>query len=107
MSKEIILSDADFDANVLKSELPVLVDFWAPWCGPCRFVGPILTRLAEEKADKLKIGKLNVDDNAATAQRFGISSIPTMMLFKDGKPIETLIGAMPKEAIEQALDKHL
>ena len=107
MSAEITLTDANFDETVSNSTLPILVDFWAPWCGPCRVVGPILTQIAEERVDVLKIGKMNVDDNQATAQKFGITSIPTMMLFKDGKVIERIVGALPKPTLEQQLQKHL
>ncbi len=107
MSAEITLTDANFDETVSNSKLPILVDFWAPWCGPCRVVGPILTQIAEERVDVLKIGKMNVDDNQATAQKFGITSIPTMMLFKDGKVIERIVGALPKPTLEQQLQKHL
>ncbi len=107
MSNEITMSDAEFDDELTKSELPILVDFWAPWCGPCRVVGPILTEIADEKADVLRIGKLNVDDNPSVSQKYGITSIPTMMLFKDGKPVERLVGALPKEELLEAIGKHL
>ncbi len=107
MSAEITLTDANFDETISNSDLPILVDFWAPWCGPCRFVGPILSQIAEERADTLKIGKMNVDDNQATAQKFGITSIPTLMLFKDGEAIERIVGALPKPTLEQQLQKHL
>ena len=101
MSHEITLTDNDFDKTVSESSLPVLVDFWAPWCGPCRFVGPIVEELAQEKSDVLKVGKLNVDDNPATAQKFGITGIPTLILFKDGNPVERIVGALPKPMLEQ------
>lgn len=107
MSTEITMNDAGFDETLTNSDLPILVDFWAPWCGPCRVVGPILTEIADEKSGVLRIGKLNVDDNPQVSQKYGISSIPTMMLFKDGKPVERLVGAMPKEMLLQALSKHL
>lgn len=107
MSNELTLTDADFDTTVNGSDLPVLVDFWAPWCGPCRFVGPIVEEIANEKVDTLKVGKLNVDDNPATAQKFGITGIPTLILFKGGKPVERIVGALPKEQLEQKIQPHL
>ncbi len=93
------LSDANFDQEVLKSDLPVLVDFWAVWCGPCKMVAPEVEKLADEKGDVLKVGKLNVDENRDTAIKFGISSIPTLILFKDGKVAKKLVGAMSKDKI--------
>lgn len=107
MSQEIILTDDNFEQNVIKSEKPILVDFWAPWCGPCRFVGPILTEIAKEKADVLTIGKLNVDDNQQVAASYQITGIPTMILFKSGQPVERIVGALPKADIETALAAHL
>ena len=107
MSKEIVLTDSNFEQNVIKSDKPILVDFWAPWCGPCRFVGPILTEIASEKADVLSVGKLNVDDNQQVAASFQITGIPTMILFKGGQPVERIVGALPKTDIESTLAKHL
>ncbi|MBM3326147.1 MAG: thioredoxin [Calditrichaeota bacterium] len=107
MSREITLSDADFDKILSESALPVLVDFWAPWCGPCRYIGPIVAQIAEEKAAILSVGKLNVDDNPAVSQRYGITGIPTLILFKGGRPVERIVGALSKEALEQQLAKHL
>ncbi len=107
MSREIELTDANFDQTIADSKLPILVDFWAPWCGPCRFVGPILTEMAEEMSDKLLIGKLNVDDNQAIAGKFGVSSIPTMIVFKNGEKVDQIIGAMAKPALIEAVSKHL
>ena len=85
----------------------VLVDFWAPWCGPCRMVGPIIEELAGDLGDKVKVGKLNVDDNQVTAMNYRVMSIPTVILFKDGQPVETMVGAQPKSAYKARLDKHL
>ena len=107
MSKEIILTDNEFDKTVAGSALPVLVDFWAPWCGPCRFVGPILSEIAEEQGDRLVVGKLNVDDNPQTARRYGITGIPTLILFKEGKPVKRIVGALPKAMLEEELKPHL
>jgi len=98
------VTDANFQAEVLESESPTLVDFWAPWCGPCRVVGPVLEELAEER-DDLKIVKLNVDDNPQTAAHYQVLSIPTMILFRDGQEAKKLIGALPKKKIIGALPK--
>ncbi len=100
------VTDASFQAEVIESELPVLVDFWAPWCGPCRKVAPALEKIAAER-DDLRIVKLNIDDNQATAAKFGVLSIPTMILFRHGEAVKTVIGAFPKDKIEQALEPAL
>jgi thioredoxin 1 len=100
MSDEITLTKANFDQEVLKSSLPVLVDFWAEWCGPCRAIGPVVAELAKEYAGKLKVGKLNVDQQAELASEFGIVSIPTLIVFKEGKAAVKKVGAMPRQAIE-------
>lgn len=97
------VTDATFDAEVLQSEKPVLVDFWAEWCAPCRRVGPILQQISEEHADKLEIVKLNVDDNPETAMKYQITSIPAMKLYSGGQVVKTVIGAKPKPAIEADL----
>ncbi len=103
------ITDADFEAEVLKSDLPVLVDMWAPWCGPCRMVSPIIEEIAGDNAGKVKACKLNVDDNPQTANTFGINAIPTVLLFKDGEEVQHLrmIGAQPKAAYQKALDEVL
>ena len=100
---EITLTSANFQAEVLDSPLPVLVDFWATWCGPCRMVAPIVAEIAAEKAGVIKVGKVNVDEEPGLAGRYGISSIPTLMLFKNGQPVNTMVGARPKAQIEQML----
>jgi thioredoxin 1 len=100
-------TDANFDADVLGSDLPVLVDFWAQWCGPCRMLGPIVDEIATEADGKLKVGKLNVDDSGQTATRFGIQSIPALMLFVGGELKETIIGAQPKAQIVAKLSAHV
>jgi thioredoxin 1 len=92
-----------FEQEVLQSETPVLVDFWAEWCGPCHAVAPVLDRIAEEQAGALKLVKVNIDDEGELAQRFGVASIPTMILFKGGEPSAAVIGAQPKGSIERAL----
>lgn len=100
-------NDANFETEVLQSDVPVLVDFWAAWCGPCRAVGPSIEQLADEYAGTVRIGKLNVDHNPATAVRFGISSIPAVLLFKDGQVTETFVGVRPRERYARALDQVL
>ena len=107
-SRPVTITDQTFEREVLQaSGRPVLVDCWAPWCGPCRMVGPIMDQLAAESAGRYRIAKLNVDDNPQTASRFNITSIPTMLLFKDGKLIDRLIGAQPKQAIAERLQVAL
>lgn len=103
----ITLTDTNFEEEVVKSQTPVLVDFWAEWCMPCRMVGPIVDELAEEYKGKVKVAKLNVDENGQTAARFGIMSIPTLMIFKDGKPVKHMIGAQPKDALKSGIDSIL
>jgi thioredoxin 1 len=98
------LTDATFDDEVSKSATPVIVDFWAPWCGPCRMVGPVIDQIAEEHADKVSIGKLNVDENPGTAGKYGIMSIPTIILFKDGQPAKKVIGARSKADFEREFE---
>lgn len=107
MEHEITLTDSTFDEQIKNSPIPLLVDFWAPWCMPCRMVAPVLTALAKDYSGQLQVGKLNVDDNPMTASRFGITGIPTMLLFKEGKPVGQWIGALPRPMLEQALLPHL
>ena len=101
------VTDATFDAEVLKSQTPVLVDYWAEWCGPCRMVAPVLEEIATEYAGKLSIVKLNVDDNPAVAQRYGIMNIPTLGVFKDGRVVKEIVGAKPKSALIRELADFL
>lgn len=96
---EIILTSENFDAEVLQSQVPVLVDFWATWCGPCMMLAPTVEAIAEEADGRYKVGKVNVDEQSALAMRFGIESIPTLMVFKEGKLVKTAVGLRPKEQI--------
>jgi len=105
MSKEV--TDASFQSDVLEHDKPIMVDFWAEWCGPCRAVSPILDRIAEENSDKLDIVKLNVDDNPETALKYGITSIPAMYVFQKGEIVKRVIGAKPKPALEADLAEFL
>jgi thioredoxin 1 len=103
----VTLSDSTFDEEVKGSTEPVLVDFWAEWCGPCKMIGPTLEELAKDYAGKLRIGKLNVDDNPDVARRFEVMSIPTLILFKDGEPVQRMVGAKGKGQLVQELDPFL
>lgn len=102
-----VVNDQTFEQDVLKSDVPVLVDFWAPWCGPCRMIAPLIDQLAEEYAGKLKAVKLNTDESPSIATEYGIRSIPTVMIFKDGKKMDTVIGAVPKSTLTGTIEKYL
>ncbi len=101
------LTDANFEEEVLKSELPVLVDFWAPWCGPCRMVAPVVEELAEEYDGRVKFVKVNIDDNVQTAVTYGIRSIPTLLVFKGGQQVDEVIGFRPKGDLQRSLENAL
>jgi len=109
MAEETVIhvDDGDFDEEILKADKPALVDFWAPWCGPCLHLGPAVETLAGQYRDQLKVARLNVDDNPKTAQTYGVMSIPTLILFKEGKIFDTLVGLVPKERLEAFLKKAL
>ncbi len=104
---EIQLTENNWEKEVLNSDIPVLVDFWAPWCGPCRMVAPIVSEIAEEYEGKLKVGKLNTDEEPGIAVKYGIMSIPTLMIFKNGEVADQIVGAVPKEYFIQKLDQIL
>jgi thioredoxin 2 len=103
----VTVTDATFASAVAASPLPVLLDLWAPWCGPCRMVGPVVDEIARERAGRVRVGKLNVDDNPATASRFGVRSIPTLLILRGGREVDRLVGAMPKDEILRRLDAVL
>ena len=108
MSENIVyLSDADFESAVLKSDIPVLVDYWAEWCGPCRMIAPILEEIAKDYAGRVKVAKLNIDENPGTPPKYGIRGIPTLMLFKDGAVAATKVGALSKSQLASFLDGQL
>jgi thioredoxin 1 len=107
MSNAVAVTDASFDQEVLRSEVPVLVDFWAAWCGPCRIVAPTMDQLSVEYAGKLKVVKVDVDQNIEVSSRYGVMSIPTIMLFKGGQAVEKMIGALPKPALLAKIQPHL
>jgi len=102
-----VATDDNFEGEVLKSDKPVLIDFWAPWCGPCKAIGPIIEELAVELKDSVKVMKLNVDENQKTAINYSVRSIPTLILFKEGKVLDTLIGLAPKTRLEEFVKKSL
>ncbi|MDC0835280.1 Thioredoxin [Geitlerinema sp. FC II] len=107
MSSAVEVSDASFKEDVLESDLPVLVDFWAPWCGPCRMVGPVVDEIAQQYEGKVKVVKLNTDDNPEVASKYGIRSIPTLMIFKNGQRVDMVVGAVPKTTLANTLEKYL
>ena len=107
MNEPVHVTDAAFEKAVLKSSLPVVVDFWAPWCGPCKMVAPILDKIAKEQAGKLIVAKVNTDENSEWAMKYGVQGIPTMLFIANGKVIKTQVGAMPEPMLRQMVDKFL
>lgn len=107
MSKTAAVTDSTFEEEVIKSGVPVLVDFWAPWCGPCRMVAPVVEEIAEQYQDQIKVFKLNTDENPTVASQYGIRSIPTLMIFNGGKKVDMVVGAVPKTTLATAINKQL
>lgn len=107
MSEVLHINDADFESVVVNSDIPVLLDFWAPWCGPCKMIAPVLDELAPEFAGKVKIVKMNVDDNQATPAQFGVRSIPTLLLIKNGQVVATQVGALPKTQLANFINQYI
>jgi thioredoxin 1 len=105
--KPIEVTDANFKKEVLDSSTPVLVDFWAEWCGPCKMIAPVVEQLAKDFDGKLKVGKVDVDSNQQTSMQFGIRSIPTLLIFKNGRVVDQIVGAVPKQALADKVTKHL
>ncbi len=107
MSGAIDVKDDSFETEVIGSDLPVLVDFWAPWCGPCRMVAPVVQEIAEQYDGKVKVVKMNTDENPKVASEYGIRSIPTLMVFKGGQKVDVVVGAVPKATLASTLEKHI
>lgn len=107
MSKALEVTDATFELEVKQSPIPVLVDFWAPWCGPCRQIAPLIDEISKDYEGKLKVVKLNTDDNIRTAQEYSISGIPSLIIFKNGEAVEKLVGLLPKSSLTGAIEKYL
>ena len=107
MSAAAPVTDSTFKAEVLDSDVPVLVDFWAPWCGPCRMVGPVVDEIADQYGEKLKVVKVNTDENPQIASQYGIRSIPTLMIFKGGEKVDIVVGAVPKTTLSTTVEKYL
>ncbi|MBW4660340.1 MAG: thioredoxin [Drouetiella hepatica Uher 2000/2452] len=107
MSAAAQVTDSSFKQEVLDSDVPVLVDFWAPWCGPCRMVAPVVEEIAEQFVGQIKVVKVNTDENPSVASQYGIRSIPTLMIFKDGQKVDMVVGAVPKTTLATTLEKHL
>lgn len=105
--KPFEVTDSNFENEVVKSDTPVLVDFWAEWCGPCKMVAPVVAEIAQEYEGKIKVAKLDVDSNPQTAGKFGIRSIPTLLVFKDGQVVDQIVGAVPKRHLVEKIDKHV
>jgi thioredoxin 1 len=107
MSAALEVKDNTFEQEVIESDVPVLVDFWAPWCGPCRMVAPVVEEIANQYAGKLKVVKVNTDENPGVAGKYGIRSIPTLMIFKEGQKVDMVVGAVPKTTLSSTLEKYL
>ena len=107
MSNALSVTDASFKEDVLDSDLPVLVDFWAPWCGPCRMVAPVVEEIAEQYKGQMKVVKVNTDENPSVASKYGIRSIPTLMIFKGGQKVDMVVGAVPKSTLSTTIEKYI